>query len=218
MKHQKLLFYTAIVFLFSFYGCQKNVDNCDQKNEASYQFVDPINKTLTPYFRDAKLEYIEYQKNNGDTAHFNLTTLDSLWYVVIDNSNPNCINKRQDWYQIFHKIYLNNITGDKIEIYQSLLKEIDQLPKYGGPFEMINSFELFFNENHFTLRDAIFANPKPSSQYFGTLQIGTVTYNDVIFASNNILDSNTSMAYFNKEFGLLKLVDKKNNVTWTINN
>ncbi len=208
-----------MVFLFItpfIYGCQKNVDDCDQKNEASYQFVDPINKTLTPYFRDAKLDYIEYQKNNGDTVHFNLTTLDSLWYVVIDNRNPNCINKRKNWYQIFHKIYTSETTGDKLEIFQSLYKKIDQLPKYGGPFEMYYSFELYFNENHYVLNDEIFANPKPSKYYVGTLQIGSVSYNDVVYASNNVLDSNSSIAYFNKEFGLLKLVDKINNITWTI--
>jgi hypothetical protein len=207
---------TVLLLAFLLISCQKNIDDCDQKNEASYQFVDPMNKTLTPYFRDAKLDYIEYQKNNGDTVHFNLTAMDSLWYVVIDNRNPNCINKRQDWYQIFHKIYINETTGDKFEIFQSLFKKIDQLPKYGGPFEMYNSFEFYFNEYHYVLNDEIFANPKPSKNYVGTLQIGPVTYNDVVYASNNVLDSNSSIAYFNKEFGLLKLVDKKNNVTWTI--
>jgi len=209
---------TVLLLVFLLISCQKNVDDCDQKNAINYKTLDNMARSLTPYFRDSVLDTIYFLNNNGDTAIFNLVLSDSLWFIKIDNSNPDCINKRQDWYQILHKKYLNNFSGDQLELYHSLKKEIDQLPKYGGPFEMSYPFELYLNNHHHTFYDGTLVNPKQKSQYYGNLIIGTKVYVDVIYTYNNMVDSLTSKAFFNKEFGLLKFEDRINNTTWTILN
>jgi hypothetical protein len=164
------------------------------------------------------LKKIKFLKNNGDTENYNLEVSDSLWNIVIDNSNPNCINKRQDWYQILHKKYTNQSSGNSIEIYHSYKKEIDRATKFGGPFESTFSIEFFFNNQHHSFYEGVMVNPHSSKQYYGELQINNKVYSNVVYTYDDTADSLSGKAFFNKEYGLLKFEDRKNNISWTMIN
>ncbi len=202
-----------LVLSLSLQNCQKTQEpSCGQiPNE--YYSLKLAEKSKVPY-RLEKFDTISFTSDEGDTLIFTRQTLDS---------GTNCFERRRSIIcppnyicaEYYGSDYLCIKGQGKFEFKHGKALDIVTNSPTNNIREYPNVIEFRFNETHFIFGDYN-VDDQNSTRYIGDTTIKGITYHSCIYGYHEFQNSAFAKVYYNKEFGLFHIQDKKNNKNWTI--
>lgn len=208
--HLRLLTTIAISTCFS---CGKDHSNCPEVI-AKYSFLDSSNLRKNPY-QYRNLDSLVYLSDMGDTLVLHKSASQNEWVGGDYNGGGmDCGNVPTCYYEE------KSIFYDKSLVWQGYFRVFHGKRGFVGLPEsenknLGNTISFGFNSLSFRFKDSDVDNPL-ASIYLKSVTFNNRIFNDVIRSYVNNADSNQSQIYYNKDYGVVHIVDKTNNTNWTL--
>ena len=196
--------YRYVLTLFSLIlilGCSKSDSPCNQGFR--YICLDSENLKQNPYYTK-HIESLVFYSDKGDTMTLSCYQREEDVMVGADYYfvGPDCGGEiPYTYYQSKHILYNNPFVGNiggYLQVYHH---------------KQDNTIYFKFAGLYFKVKDSDISNPNDNS-YVQKITFHNTEFTDVVWKYTS--DTTLGIGYFNRELGLVHIIDKKNNKQWTL--
>jgi hypothetical protein len=186
-------------------SCEKPDPNGCHNAITYYKYLSETARNQTPYFTNPAFDTISFASDKGDTVTFVKTKTDSSWYKEEISGNPAC-DWDKNYYQILHNKYITIIGNGELDV-KFECKNSRQFP---------NNLNIQFSNLRFDI-NTDWLNPLFGYAYtLGDIYLKNRLFKNTIYSYSTLGDTASNYLIVNKDFGIVKINNKTENISWIL--